>query len=376
MKIILLIIICLFVNIPINAQNKKVVKKSLPPAMQISAKIENSIQIDSTVSFVLFSQNKFFSFSKDGSFCLIDSTGNLIWEQKADGNILVQPVINKNTIVVATDNNEINTYDSETGSQIQSIGTEDSITTPLFAFNYTGSKELMIPKETKSKSALVFGMANGKISCLDLESLQEYWNNIDQKDTLFTKPILINNKLVFSRGDGSLNCIDANNGLLIWRWIGNELSNFSKTDLQTDEKDIFVVSSEGILHSISFLLGRLNWRMENAKTDAIFFYSPSQNNLFIIQKNEKLIIFSLKSETVIDDFKLRNNLESNQLHFFEFSKKVFIVYNGIIYEATEKFLLREILKLDSPKVKTLFKIKENTFAALANNGIITIFSLR
>ena len=97
---------------------------------------------------------------------------------------------------------------------------------------------------------------------------------------------------------------------------------------------------------------------------------------FIIQKNEKLIIFSLKSETVIDDFKLRNNLESNQLHFFEFSKKVFIVYNGIIYEATEKFLLREILKLDSPKVKTLFKIKENTFAALANNGIITIFSLR
>ncbi|MEW6652447.1 MAG: hypothetical protein AB1394_03155, partial [Bacteroidota bacterium] len=154
------------------------------------------------------------------------------------------------------------------------------------------------------------------------------------------------------------------------------LSNFSKSELKTDGKNIFVVSADSVLHSVNFLLGRLNWRLENAKTDPKFFYSPSQNNLYLIHKNEKLIIFSVKEETGIDDFRLKSSLENNSYHFFEFGKKVFLVYNGIIYGAAEKLPLKEILLLDNALVKTLFEINTNTFALLGFNGKLTIFKMR
>ena len=356
------------------AQQKKA--GSIASQSILSAKITKTIQLDSTAAFTNYFEGKFFSFSKEGVIVSSDTTGKVLWKQQIPGNISAEPVIVENILVIATDNNEINTFDIKTGSQLQSISVEDKITTPLFAFNYAGTNELMIPKQTNSKAAVVFGMASGKISCLDLETLQEYWQNGDQKDTLYTKPILLNNKLVFTRGDGSLNSIDANTGLLIWRWQEEELSNFSKANLETDGKSIFVVSADSVFHSINFLLGRLNWRLENIKVDSKFFYSTSQKNLYLISSNEKLIIFSVKDEVTVDDFKLRYNLPNNSYNFFEFEKKVFFVYNGIIYEAEEKQLLKEVLKLDFADVKSFYQLGENKFAALSYNGKLTIFIMR
>ncbi|OGV27702.1 MAG: hypothetical protein A2499_16885 [Stygiobacter sp. RIFOXYC12_FULL_38_8] len=356
------------------AQQKKAC--SIASQSILSAKITKTIQLDSTAAFTNYFEGKFFSFSKEGVIVSSDTTGKVLWKQQIPGNISAEPVIVENILVIATDNNDINTFDIKTGSQLQSISVEDKITTPLFAFNYAGTNELMIPKQTNSKAAVVFGMASGKISCLDLETLQEYWQNGDQKDTLYTKPILLNNKLVFTRGDGSLNSIDANTGLLIWRWQEEELSNFSKANLETDGKSIFVVSADSVFHSINFLLGRLNWRLENIKVDSKFFYSTSQKNLYLISSNEKLIIFSVKDEVTVDDFKLRYNLPNNSYNFFEFEKKVFFVYNGIIYEAEEKQLLKEVLKLDFADVKSFYQLGENKFAALSYNGKLTIFIMR
>ncbi|MBI3123605.1 MAG: PQQ-binding-like beta-propeller repeat protein [Ignavibacteriales bacterium] len=356
------------------AQQKKAGSIASQPIL--SAKITKTVQLDSTAVFTNYYEGKFFSFTKDGGIVSSDTTGKVLWKQQIPGNISAEPVLVENILVIATDNNDINTFDIKTGSQLQSIGVEDKITTPLFAFNYAGTNELMIPKQTNSKAAVVFGMANGKISCLDLETLQEYWQNGDQKDTLYTKLILLNNKLVFTRGDGSLNSIDANTGLLIWRWQEEELSNFSKANLETDGKSIFVVSADSVFHSINFLLGRLNWRLENIKVDSKFFYSTSQKNLYLISSNEKLIIFSVKDEVTVDDFKLRYNLPNNSYNFFEFEKKVFFVYNGIIYEAEEKQLLREVLKLDFAAIKSFYQLGENKFAALSYNGKLTIFIMR
>ncbi|MDP3581082.1 MAG: PQQ-binding-like beta-propeller repeat protein, partial [Ignavibacteria bacterium] len=326
------------------AQQKKASGLAAQPIL--SARITKTIQLDSTSVFTNYFDGKFFSFTKDGGIVSSDTTGKVLWKQQVTGSISVQPVLVENILVIATDNNDINTFDIKTGAQLQSIGVEDKITTPLFAFNYAGSNELMIPKQINSKAAIVFGTASGKISCLDLETLQEYWQNEDQKDTLFTRPTLLNNKLVFTRGDGSLNSIDANTGLLIWRWQEEELSNFSKANLETDGKSIFLVSADSVFHSINLLLGRLNWRLENVNVDSKFFYSESQKNLYLISRNEKLIIFSVKEEVTVDDFKLRYNLPNNSYNFFEFEKKVFFVYNDIIYEAAEKQLLKEVLKLD------------------------------
>ncbi len=364
-----------FLSIIGVAQNKKT--QTVPAKnAAIMATILRTVQLDSAFTETIYYDGKFISYSSNGRISCSDSTLTLLWKQQLFGNISIQPVVIDSTLVVATDNSEINSYDVLTGAQLQSIGLEERITTPLFAFDYVGKKELMIPKQTGSKAALVFGMASGKISCLDLESLQEYWQNSDQKDSLFTKPILLNNKLVFTRGDGSLNCIDANTGLLIWRWLESESANFSRSEIVSDGKSIYLVSADSMLYSINFLLGRLNWRLEKDKVSPSFFYSASQKNIYLIHQDKKLIIFSVKDEVEIDGFTLKHNPSFNSYQFYEFNKNVFFVYDGVIYEAIEKELLREVFKLDFATVKSLFQLDTNKFAALSSNGKLVIFIMR
>lgn len=355
-------------------------KKKTPavPAKTVtySATILKSAQLDSSFAETIYHEGKFISYSNDGEISCTDSTLKFLWMQQLSGNISVPPVIIDSTLVVATDNSEINTFDFSSGAQLQSIGLEEKITSPLFAFYYLGKKELMIPKQTDSKAAIVFGMVGGKISCLDLESLQEYWQNSDQKDSLLTKPILLNNKLVFTRGDGSLNCLDANTGLLIWRWLESESANFSHSEIVSDGKSLYLVSADSMLYSINFLLGRLNWRLEKEKISPNFFYSSAQNNIFLVHQDKKLIIFSVNDESEIDSFTLKHNPSNYSYQFFEFNKNVFFVYDGIIYQATEKELLREVLKLDFSTVKSLIQLDTNKFAALSSNGKLVIFIVR
>ncbi|MFA7420016.1 MAG: PQQ-binding-like beta-propeller repeat protein [Melioribacteraceae bacterium] len=357
------------------AQNKK--KQALPnKAVFTSSVILRTAQLDSTFTETIYEGGKFISYNNDGKISCSDSTLKFSWKQQLSGNISVRPVVIDSILVVGTDNSEINTFDLATGAQLQSIGLEERITTALFAFEYVGKKELMIPKQTDSKAAIVFGMVNGKISCLDLESLQEYWQNSDQKDSLFTKPILLNNKLVFTRGDGSLNCIDANTGLLIWRWLESESANFSRSEIVSDGKSIYLVSADSMLYSINFLLGRLNWRLEKEKISPNFFYSSAQKNIFLIHQDKKLIIFSVLGENEIDSFTLKHNPTYNSYHFFEFNKNVFFVYDGVIYEAIEKELLREIFKLDFATVKSFYQLDTNKFAALSSDSKLVIFIMR
>lgn len=357
------------------AQKKKVLAIPVKTVTH-SAAILKTTQFDSMFTETIYNEGKFISYTNDGKISCTDSTLKFLWKQQLSGSISVQPVVIDSTLIVATDNNEISSYDVATGTQLQSIGLEERITTPLFAFYYLGKKELMIPKQTDSKAAIVFGMVGGKISCLDLESLQEYWQNSDQKDSLLTKPILLNNKLVFTRGDGSLNCLDANTGLLIWRWLESESANFSHSEIVSDGKSLYLVSADSMLYSINFLLGRLNWRLEKEKISPNFFYSSAQNNIFLVHQDKKLIIFSLNDESEIDSFTLKHNPSNFSYQFFEFNKNVFFVYDGIVYQATEKELLRELLKLDFSTVKSLIQLDTNKFAALSHNGKLVIFIMR
>lgn len=358
-----------------HAQKKKM--PAVPAkADTYSAVILRTTLFDSAFTETIYNEGKFISYTNDGKISCTDSTLKFLWRQQLSGNISVLPVVIDNTLIVATDNNEISSYDVATGTQLQSIGLEERITTPLFAFEYEGKKELMIPKQTDSKAAIVFGMVNGKISCLDLESFQEYWQNSDQKDSLLTRPIFLNNKLVFTRGDGSLNCLDANTGLLIWRWLESESANFSHSEILSDGKSLYLVSADSMLYSINFLLGRLNWRLEKEKISPDFFYSPAQNNIFLIHEDKKLIIFSVSAESEIDSFTLKHNPSYYSYRFFEFNKNVFFIYDGLIYQATEKELLREVLKLDFSTVKSIFQLDTNKFAALSYYGKLVIFTMR
>jgi len=358
-----------------HAQKKKTLAV---PAKTVtySAAVLRTAQFDSAFTETIYNEGKFISYTNDGKISCSDSTLKFLWNQQLTGNISVRPVVIDSILVVATDNSEISTFDFSTGAQLQSIGLEEKITTPLFAFEYVGKKELMIPKQTDSKAAIVFGTTNGKVSCLDLESLQEYWQNSDQKDSLLTKPILLNNKLVFTRGDGSLNCLDANTGLLIWRWLESESANFSRSEIVSDGKSIYLVSADSMLYSINFLLGRLNWRLEKEKISPSFFYSAAQKNIFLIHQDKKLIIFSVFGENEIDSFTLKHNPTYNSYHFFEFNKNVFFVYDGVIYEAIEKELLREVFKLDFATVKSLYQLDTNKFAALSRDSKLVIFIMR
>ncbi len=214
----------------------------LKAAKNISADIKTEIDLKSSMlTGAIYWENKIYVPEESGIVSCYDTTGNLFWDYDTFGNLISSPTIADRILTLATIQGEIITLSAISGEQIQSIGFEENITTGLTIFEYTGSKLLMIPKLTKSKNAIVFGTASGKLICYDLETLQEYWVNASSKGMIKSIPVVIENKILFSSYDGFIYCIDARNGLLIWRWKEKADTDFSDAVILTDGKKVYAV---------------------------------------------------------------------------------------------------------------------------------------
>src|SRR3989339_1490061 len=241
-------------SISLFPQNSRQTSTSVTNAVPIDTLLR--IEINSQLgSPPLYYQNKIYTSELSGVITCFDDSGKKIWSRHTSSSLRSRPIIADNMLCTATSNDEIITFGLDAGNQIQSFGVDDSITTDLTMLQYSGEKELMIPKTTESKSAIVFGTKSGKIFCYDLETLQEYWHNYDAKGMIKTKPIITGNKLLFTSKDGYLYCIDTRNGLLNWRWKEKAETDFSNSQISSDGRKVYVCDNEYSLFSIDLLLG-------------------------------------------------------------------------------------------------------------------------
>ena len=348
-----------------------------PDVQSFNADIIMQTELNSTMlTSTTFWNGHIFTSDKSGLISCIDSTGKVLWDYDTNGDLYSKPVIANRMLTAATYQGDLTTISAISGEQIQSIGFEEAITSDLSVIDFEGSKELMIPKLTKSKAAIVFGTASGKVFCYDLETLQEYWSNKDAQGMIRTRPFILENKILYTSRDGFLYCIDARDGLLIWRWREKPTTDFSDSQIFCDGKRVFVVSSDGILYAINLMLGKLEWKQETLNAMTNFGISDNKQSLFIQSKDAKLFIVQTNTGKVSKEIELGKSFTESLDYPVEINGDIIYSINGTFSKVNSKSAPTDILFLGNAPTHPLITLSGNKFLSSNIDGRIIIFSLR
>ena len=362
-----LLFILLFSN-AVLSQNKK--------TSEISAEIITKLELNVSLSASpLFFENKIYTVELSGLVSSYDLSGKKIWSGNTSSTLHSRPVIADNMLCAATSNNEIITFSLDTGDQIQSFGIEDSITTDLTLIQYTGDKELIMPKSTDSKSSVIFGTESGKIYCFDLESLQIYWINKDASGIIKSRLFALDNRILFTGSDGFLYSIDARNGLLNWRWKEKAETDFSNSQIISDGHKVYVVDNEYSLFSIDLLLGNLTWKSTTKVLGAVGI-STDKKKLYAKGLDNKFYILSTGKGKALKNIKHKEFFESSTIAPFEYKKRILFTNKNSIISLDEKYKESNVLTFGSNSINTFTQIEKNKFLVSNSNGTIIIFSIR
>jgi outer membrane protein assembly factor BamB len=323
----------------------------------------------------VFSDGKIIAIEKDTISC-IDTLSKVLWKHDISGKIISQPIISGNQLVYGSLNGDLVVRDVNTGAQIQSIGIDDSITTNIAFIEYNGSNELMMPKQSNSKSAIIFGTASGKVYCFDVETLQEYWHNFDTKGKLSSQLTIIENKALFARPDGFMYCIDISNGLLIWRWKEKEDTDFSNARILCDGKKVFAVSKDGQVYSIDLLLGMLAWKNEKLKALQDISLSNDKKILFIKSAGKKFTLLSSDKGKVIKEIKQEEEFDENSTPVIEDDYNIYFPQKGLIFSLSKKYKEKVLLNLGGEIINYIIKASTKSFIISTTTGTLLIIKTR
>lgn len=304
-------------------------------------KTKSLISTNSTAySKILPYKDSFIIGSLDGKITSFNSDFTVKWQHQLTGSIVSTPVIAEGNLIAASINGDIVILNPDTKAEVQTIGIDCEIVTPLTVIDFKGTKELLIPKSTTSQKALVFGGVDGEIYCYDLETLQELWVNSDSKSPIVQNVIDIGNKLIFKNGEGYIICIDSKTGHLIWKWNFNDIFADTKTKLYSTGKQIITLSNKKTIIGIDLLLGVAEWESEREDLSGIF-----------IPQNETGIIYSLTQKKIVS-FDSRKGQYKNEIKLKEKNINSFLPTDqpsGNYYLLSDANILYKGNKLKSPE---------------------------
>jgi len=289
----------------------------------------------------------------DGKVISFNPDYTIKWTHQLTGSIVSAPVAAEDHIIAASTKGDIIILEPGTKTEVQSIGIDCEIVSPLTVIDYKGNKELLIPKSTSSIKALVFGGVNGEIYCYDLETLQQLWVNNDSRSPIVQNVIDTGNKLFFKNGEGYVFCLDNKTGQLIWKWNYKEIFADVKTPLFSTGKHIITLSNKNTFVGIDLLLGVAEWESEKDDIKSIF-----------IGKNDLSTIYAL-GDKKIEIFEARKGQLKNEIKLKEKGITSFLFPNG----DTDKYLL-------TSDDNTLYKTDKTRQAVeIGNSGRTPIVSI-
>ncbi len=375
MKNLILLILFLFSVHTIEAQKKKA--KVLPkPVKTISAQILKQFKVDSTpAQEPIFNSNKIYVITNSKSLLCYNLDGKLIWKFESPANISTKPFVNQDVVVLTTDNGEIILLNSTLGEQINSLSLDTNVTAPPIVFDYMGKRELIIPKETNSKAAVLIGNGKGELICLDLETLQEYWKKDYLKDSIKSVAIGFNNKAIVQVADGFLYNIDINNGLMFWRWKEKETTDFSNSQLVFNDNLLFTSSKDSTFYVIDQMLGLLKWKLNYDK--AVGNISLSSNkNVHVLTSQSNLLVLAAENGKAVKTIDFKNLIKDSKANVFNYGVNTFLVIEDKLFLLDNKFKENLLLNLNGPFIISLIQITQDKYLTADDKGGITILQLR
>lgn len=345
-----------------------------------SVEIINKINLNATFSAapVTFKNNIYLN-SYNGILTCYDSILTKKWNFNLYGKSVSTPAVEDNIIAAATLSGDLYTLDAEKGLSILSIGFNQPITSQLKIIEYNGGYDnLMLPKESSSKSAVVLGTSTGNMFCYDLETLQELWVNKDAKEMIETTPLYFNNKLIYGSWDSNVYCLDSRKGWLIWKQTANKNFYYSTAVASpvTDGKNVFVSSPDKNIYAIDLNLGKIK---KSIKCDAWESLGISSDNKKLLIKGIDGIFTTISTEklTKIKDYDFAYGLDTMPSVPLEDNDNIiFGSKNGNVYLIDKLGKMHTLFFMGTSRVHSIKKIDENKYVALNMDGIVVVFSIK
>ncbi len=338
---------------------------SLPDSTIVfNADLENDLY-----SRPIYYNNKLFIADASGILTCRDTNGDILWDYDLNGDVYGSITMADRMINAVTFQGDLQSI-SLSGEQFQSIGFNEYITTSLLPIDYKGDKELMIPKVTKSKQALVFGTNEGKVYCYDLETLQEYWVNDKSSDAINDNFIIHDNKIFYTSDDGFLYCIDARNGLFIWRWKYKKGIGLSNSELIITSNSIFAVADDGQLFCIDYLLGKMNWYRDKYELRKEISLSSNGKYLFSFD-DEKLLVFDVNNGNTIKEIKLDPKINFHAFPPLYLNDNMYILaVDGVVYVWNGNKEIKRIFTLGNSPILSMSLLNDSNLLISTTDGQI------
>ncbi len=366
--------IVLLASLAIIAQTKKNKPAALQEELKISINAE--IPFDTLLISPAASGNKILCNLLGNKIACIDTSGKNIWLKQYTDKIAAESIINESLSVLAFSNGDLAKINNETGEILESVGMGDSIASNLLKINYHWPSELMIPKTTDMNDAIVFCTSGGTIHCVDVETLQEYWSNNNLKIKIKSDLTLVKDKIIFIGDDNSIFCLDAKNGLLIWRWKGNDDLIFINQKILSAANQIYMITSSKFLIAIDVILGKMEWVLENYQVENALGTEISDKNIFVFTADKQLLLISLKTQKVIDQIQFPHDEFKNIVPPLDVTKGYFSAIDSTLYRAEFKTNKIYSSNLIHGIITGIYKISDNRFMAITDKKKITIFEMR
>jgi outer membrane protein assembly factor BamB len=312
----------------------------------------------------------------NGTITSYKSDFTIKWQLKLEGNLANSPVIAGGRLIAASTLGEIFIIDSETKAEIQSIGTNYEIVSPLIVTEYNGNKELIIPKTSSSKDAIIFSDASGSIYCYDLETLQELWANSDSKSPVIRNMIVTGNKLVFKNCDGKIICIDIRTGLLNWRWGYKDMFADNQTGLFFNGKQIVTITNNNMLNGIDILLGVSEWQTEETGIKD-FSGLPDNTDTIIALTDKDLTLYDSKKGKEIRKIKIKEKNITAFLKPDNISNRQFLISSdNILFQLDKSKSLQKIGFIGNISIVSFIDDLKNNLYLLTIDGQLLNITLK
>ena len=327
----------------------------------------------STITRSIYSNGKIYQGFKNGSIECTDELGNEKWDYQSNGRIYSSPIIEKDLLVVATNEGDLLTLNANTGSLVQVIGIGETITSEICVVD--------IKEDGGTTKAVVVGTANGNLYCYNLYTLEPMWINQSANDGISNRIIssiaCTDNKVIFQDFNGLLYCVSAVNGLLLWYWkppVKNTNPLF-KTDINIKVNNIYVIDGGGNFRCIDALLGTEKWGIKNIDASGLIT-EKNKSELIITTNKNKLLTVSTKLGKIINEFVLTPEAKNDIItDFLLVDDKIITGFSdGSIYDTKPKQKPKLIFKSSSSPIVSLIKI-ESRCLVVDYNGNLTFISI-
>lgn len=345
-----------------------------------SVSIEKKLSLKQTIhSEPLIYGDKLLLYDEFGLLTAYDSSFTSIWEFDTFGMISGKPAALDNFLAVATFRGDLFTLDATTGLNLQSIGFDHKITSDLYAFEYTGTKELLVPKSSESNAAVILGTESGAVYCYDLETLEEIWVNKTAKDAVEGMPHQVGNKIIFTSRDGNLYCIDAKNGWLVWKYQLTDNPKDAPTLVYpvVDQNRLYLTSRDGKVYAMDLLLGGSYWVKDSYNANESIGISNNGKVIYVKSAKDHFHILDSRNGNWVRDRKLDFGYDSMPSSTIDFNgAKFFPASDGFIYRVNTNYTIDKILFTGFAPTYSVIKLESNKFMVINLNGDVTIFNSR